>query len=258
MIALGAAAMLAVLGGQATPVPGRAAPPTAPAKPDGAQLSPDLAPPDSDPESDHGHAWQHQPERPAQTVGPKLTPEMIDLCMEVAHDIDESVATKLAALRSRDERQFEATLRASRRLTALAELKKRDATLYDLKITELKVDAAVSRLATQARKARKTGAIEEARSLERQLEGQAILQLAFRYRAREDYLCRLRELVERLDREMKNEQENFDRVLADRMTELLADPARTHPSDDDPDDADQGALHSDAGIDVAAYIIIPE
>ncbi len=232
-IALGCAAVFSALSGQAAPpvrTPPAAGERVAPSAPDAPR--PDLTPRVP---REHNHAWQHAIDRPAQTVGPRLTPEMINLCMEVARDIDEDLAKQLAVLRERDFREFESRLRRSRRLTALAELKQRDATGYNLKITELRVDATVSRLASEVRAARRAERPKEAQSLEQDLQGQVILQLAFRYRARENYLCQLRELVERLERELEKERDDFDHVLSDRMAELLRDPVQPEKGTEAPD-----------------------
>lgn len=232
VLLLGAAAVFAILSGQA------AGPATGTTNLERA------------PQTPHTHGSPHQLDRPARAAVAKLTPEMIDLCMEVAHDIDQDLAKKLATLRTRNVKQFEAKLRHSRRLTSMADLKKRDPNLYTLKLVEFKTDAAVARLAAEARSARKAGQASEAKALEDELRGRVILQLGFRHRARQDYLCQLRELVERLERELKDELTNSNRMIDERMAELLRDPSNRR--------RDSGTAGSEPALDQASRLILPD
>ena len=100
-------------------------------------------------------SWAERADRPHRRVGAALTPEMIERCLAVARDIDGDLADQLERLRDRNRVHFEEKLRQSRRLLALAELRERDPILYDLKRHELEVDAQVSRLASEARRARR-------------------------------------------------------------------------------------------------------
>jgi len=54
-----------------------------------------------------------------------------------------------------------------------------------------------------------------------QLKTQVRRQIAFRHRAREDYLCRLRETIEKLEAEREHEREHFAEVQELRMHALL-------------------------------------
>ena len=172
-------------------------------------------------------SWVERADRPHRRVSAALTPEMIERCLAVARDIDGDLAEQLERLRDRNRVQFEEKLRQSRRLIALAELRERDPILYDLKRHELEVDAQVSRLASEARRARREGRASDARVLEEQLRPQVILELAFRYRNREDYLCRMQELVERLQAELDHDRRHFDEVLQERVRHLLDEPPRS-------------------------------
>ncbi|MDY7109791.1 MAG: hypothetical protein SYC29_14240 [Planctomycetota bacterium] len=173
--------------------------------------------------------WSRRADAPrfARKTPPQLTPELIDACLAVARDLDLQLAAELRRMRKEDPGQFERRLRHSRRLIALAELRERDPALYDLKKLELNVDAEVVRLARETRTARREGRLADAKILEKQLRGQVILQLGFAIKNREDYLCRLQELVERLEHELarQREPENFDRAVELRMQQLLSDPS---------------------------------
>jgi len=177
--------------------------------------------------------WSRRVEgpRPGREAPAHLTAELIDACLAVAQDIDTQLAAQLQQLRQDDPEQFERRLRHSRRLIALAELWQRDPDLYELKKLELNVDAEVIRLARETRQARREGRTADAEALEKQLQGQVILQLGFSIRAREDYLCRLQELVQQLEAELAREREpeSFNRVVRQRMEELLSDPSVDGP-----------------------------
>ncbi len=173
-----------------------------------------------------GHeSWGRRLERPTRVIITKLTPDMIDLCVEIAQEIDPHLAEQLRVLRLQDQEKFERKLRQSRRLVALAELKQRDASLYELKLLEIKVDADVLRLAREVKQARREGRDYDAGLLAKELRAQVILQQGFSIRNREDYLCRLQELVQRLDRELEAERqpENFERIVDQRLKQLLSD-----------------------------------
>jgi hypothetical protein len=178
--------------------------------------------------------WSRRVEgpRPGRSTPTPLTPELIDACLAVAQDIDTQLAAQLHQLRKDDPDQFERRLRHSRRLIALAELWQRDPDLYELKKLELNVDAEVIRLARETRQARREGRTADAEAFEKQLQAQVILQLGFSIRAREDYLCRLQELVQQLEAELAREREpeHFNRMVRQRMEELLSDPSVDGPA----------------------------
>jgi hypothetical protein len=173
-------------------------------------------------------AWSQRVEAPrfVPKTPERLTPELIDACLAVARDLDLQLAEELRRMREEDPGQFERRLRHSRRLIALAQLRERDPALYDLKKLELNVDAEVVRLARETRQARREGRLADARILEKQLRSQVILQLGFAIKNREDYLCRLQELVEKLEEELvrQREPDNFERAVELRMHQLLSDP----------------------------------
>jgi hypothetical protein len=159
-----------------------------------------------------------------------LPPEMIDLCVQVARDIDSELGEQLAALRERNPADFERRLLGSPRLYDLALVKKRDLNLYRLKLLEIKVDRDVSRLVKELRAARVAGRDDE--NILQQLRMQVRVQLALAHHNREEYLCRLQELVVRLERELEEEREQFklrpDEIVDERIRELM-DPADRPP-----------------------------
>jgi hypothetical protein len=180
-----------------------------------------------------GAPWGQRVERPGPTAA-EMTPELIEACMAVAHDIDEKLAKRLETLRETDPSRFVRKIVQSRRLIAMAELREKDPVLYDLKLLELRVDADVSRLAIEVRRARREGRESDAAVLEEDLRRQTIVQLGFRLMARDDYLCRLRDLVERLEKDLEHDRKHFNELLEKRMAELLREPGAPRTERADP------------------------
>ncbi len=175
--------------------------------------------------------WGRRLDRPMRVTVLKLDPEMIELCLEVAGEIDPAKAAKLRELRDRDADAFEQKLRHSRQIVALAQLKKRDPSLYDRKLVELNTDAEVTRLAAQMRDATRNGRNREAQDLKNQLRGQVILQRGFSICARQEHLGRLQELVQRLGKEVEQcrTPEHFQKAVDERISHLLKEPSPRPP-----------------------------
>ncbi|MBT8487063.1 MAG: hypothetical protein HKO59_12840 [Phycisphaerales bacterium] len=169
--------------------------------------------------------WSDLFERPARGPARPLSDETIALALIVADDVDPQLATRLRRLQARDPVQFERKLRQTHRLIDLAQLKQHEPDLYDRKLIELRVDAEVNRLVGILHEARRSGRTQEAAATEQSLRMQVILQLAFAYQAREDYLCRLQDLVEKLEGELARERTYFndhlDEVVDARIEEML-------------------------------------
>ena len=157
----------------------------------------------------------------------ELDAELVELALEIAGEIDPKLADQLKALQRIDPENFAKKIRQSRRLMALAELKRRDESLYKLKIVEVRTDAEVALVAAKARRAIEEGRHEEARQYEAQLQIHVALQLAFRYRAREAYAKKICTKLDELERDLQYEIEHFEEVRATRIEKLLG---RSGPS----------------------------
>jgi hypothetical protein len=168
--------------------------------------------------------WRERLDRPYRSGPLELTAELIDECLQVAEDIDRTLADHLRTLQEKDPAKFEQRLRQSERLIGLVRLKQRDRWLYERKILELRVDAEVARLAAEARVAFTEGRTADAEAMSQQLRGQVILQECFRITAREEYLVRLQELVGQIEQELEAQKDpqNFERLVEQRMEQLLA------------------------------------
>jgi len=156
------------------------------------------------------------------TTPQKLTPEMVEQCLGVAQDIDAGMANKLKSLRRQNPEQFDERLRHSAKLVALAALKQRDPNLYQLTLTELRVDQQVAALAEELRNALASGGAEKSVSLRQQLLNLVRLQTAFAFRAKQEYVCRLEEFVDRLEKDLDREARSLDAAVEKRMAALEA------------------------------------
>lgn len=193
-------------------------------------------------------AQQGEPDRPAEGGAPRpLTPELVARCLEVAREIDPTLADGLIALRERDPAEFERRLQRSRRLIGLAELKDTDPASYDLKLLELRVDAEVRRLTEAARTARAAGNDDRLAELERELLTWMRLQAGFALKARQDYLDRLRDHLARLERALDDAKATFDDRVETRVADLL-----TLPSADRAASGTEGGADADDGAGAAS------
>ncbi|UCD75762.1 MAG: hypothetical protein JSV91_02370 [Phycisphaerales bacterium] len=163
-----------------------------------------------------GFSDRSLPRLPRNREVEELTPELIDACIGVAEDIDPQLAQRLISQREEDPAKLERLLhQRGRRLLDLALLKDNDPNLYDLKLVELKLDSQISETAAQLRAAYAAEDAAQIDVLESNLRLHLRLQLAFALRAREDYICRLQEHVERLQ-----EQWEYDHAHIDELVEL--------------------------------------
>ena len=169
------------------------------------------------------------PRFPRNRPAEELTDELIDACIEVAHDIDPELAKRLTAQRSEDPTKLEHLLRQrGHRLLDLAALKDSDPNLYDLKLIELNLDSQISDSAAQLKTARAEGDTAQVQLLEDSLRAHLRLQLVFALQSREDYICRLQEHIERLESELAYDRAHFDERVEMKFQQLIApDPVVT-------------------------------
>jgi hypothetical protein len=183
-------------------------------------------------------AWS-QPflKRPTRVIPRSLTPEMIDELIAVVKDIDPDVARQFDELRAKDVKKLEHKLLHAHRLFGLLDLKKTDPALYQLKLTELRVESEVNRLKTRLRAAHRAGSRKEFQHIRSQLQAQLKILLAFRHQARDEYVCRLQDAVKRLEMEVDAEREflskHVDEIVDERIAEMLKGaPSSGRPTED--------------------------
>lgn len=153
----------------------------------------------------------------------KLTPEMIDRCLEVARDIDPAMGRQLARRRETHPQDFESALRQQHawRLLAMAQLKQRDPELYATRLGEFSQSLQVNRVAVNLRVAMAANDETLVESLKDQLRAMLQMQLAMSIKARGDYLCRLEEKMQKVRDEIDREAENFQATIEGRMQHYM-------------------------------------
>ncbi len=153
----------------------------------------------------------------------ELTPEMIEQCLEVAHEVKPQLASRLERLRrDSSETQFEQAMRRNaRHLLGLVRLRDRNPGLYDLKMRELQTGEQIQRVIAQLREALNTGSTAHAQLLEIELHALVQLQASQSIEARGRYLLRIQEHAEALKQQIDDEASHFDQTVEQRFQEIL-------------------------------------
>ena len=153
----------------------------------------------------------------------RLTPELIEQCLEVAREVKPLLASRLERLR-RDstEAQFEQAMRRNaRHLVGLVRLRERNPGLYDLKMRELQTGEEIQRVTAQLREALDTGSTAHAQLLEIELHALVQLQASQSIEARGRYLLLIQEHAEALKQQIEDEASNFEQTVEQRFQEIL-------------------------------------
>jgi hypothetical protein len=173
-----------------------------------------------------------QPPRPGDrgaARAARMSPELIERCLDVAREIDREMGDRLARQRDRDPAKFARTMRVEvgRRLIAMAQLKERNPELYQLKLSEITMNVQVHKLAGQLREAMKSGDAKRIEPLKNQLRTQLQIQQALSLKSRGDTICAYEEQLERLREDLSHEADNFALMVDARMQHLLENDHRT-------------------------------
>jgi hypothetical protein len=157
--------------------------------------------------------------------------EVADLAIEVARDIDGELggdlAQRLQEVRNRDALEFVRRLAGMSQVLQLIELRRREPHLYQLKLVELTTDGKVERLAAELRAAHREGRAADEELLDQQLHHAVILQIAFRYQAREEYVRRLDEQVREMEVQLRAAA--TEDAIAQSVAKRLEEMTRAKP-----------------------------
>ncbi len=153
----------------------------------------------------------------------KLTPELIEQCLEVAREVKPQLASRLERLRrDSSETQFEQAMRRNaRHLLNLVRLRERNPGLYDLKMRELQTGEEIQQVTAQLREALDTGSTAHAQLLEIELHALVQLQASQSIEARGRYLLRIQEHMEALKQQIEEEASNFQQTVERRFQEII-------------------------------------
>ncbi len=175
-------------------------------------------------DADLGPDILHDPlGRRHRTTMRRLTPELIEQCLEVAHEVKPQLASRLERLR-RDstEAQFEQAMRRNaRHLLNLVRLRERNPGLYDLKMRELQTGKQIQQVTAQLREALDTGSTAHVQLLEIELHDLVELQASQSIEARGRYLLRIKEHMDALAQQIDEEGVNFPQTVERRYQEII-------------------------------------
>lgn len=161
------------------------------------------------------------PDRRRRRPGRPLTPKLVELCLEVARDVEPELANRLEAIRQeRPGPAFDRAIGNARHLVGLARLKERDPQLYELKVRELRLDAQIDSILKQLARARQTSS-EAAETIEAHVRGLVRQQVAASIASRGMYLLRLKENLTSLQEELAYDAANFEEAVERRMEALI-------------------------------------
>ena len=148
----------------------------------------------------------------------------IDRYLDVADQIDPSLAGQLRSMCQLDPEGFEIVLRRlGPMLSGLTDLRGNDPELYQRKIRELHLEATVSALAVDARRAAMNDSPQNAAmrdSLRTQLEAMVLAQVKTNLDNRALFAQRLHEHLAMLDIEIEADRANLDGLVRARIEAL--------------------------------------
>jgi hypothetical protein len=152
----------------------------------------------------------------------------------VARAVEPELAENLEAIRrDRPAEEFARALRGARHLVSLARLKQEDPALYDVKVSELRLDAQVDQVLAELAEARRTDS-PGAEGLEAQLYGLVRQQVGYSLIARGMYLNRLNQqmkaLRDQLEHDLTHNQQAVDRRIKQLLGELDEGAVPTTPN----------------------------
>lgn len=161
------------------------------------------------------------PDRRRRRPGRPLTPKLVELCLEVAREVEPELANRLEAIRQeRPGPAFDRAIGNARHLVGLARLKERDPQLYELKVRELRLDAQIDSVLKQLAGMSPTSS-EAAETIEAHVRGLVRQQVAASIASRGMYLLRLKENLTSLQEQLAYDAANFEEAVDRRMEALI-------------------------------------
>lgn len=161
------------------------------------------------------------PDRRRRRPGRPLSPKLVELCLEVARDVEPELANRLEAIRQRSPGPaFERAIRNARHLRGLVDLKQRDPQVYELKVRELRLDAQIDSVLNQLAGMSPTSS-EATETIEAHVRGLVRQQVAASIASRGMYLLRLKENLTSLQEQLAHDAANFEEAVERRMRALI-------------------------------------
>ncbi|MEM8738380.1 MAG: hypothetical protein AAGG38_07890 [Planctomycetota bacterium] len=160
------------------------------------------------------------PDRPH---GPRrfLTDAQIDTAMQIIAQIQPELSERLEALRERDPASLRSTLeRRFHRVRFLVQLKARDPAMFELRITDLKLERDTRFLAQQARQASQADEKDRYRDLVDQIEVKVAEHFDVRQAIREREIESLKQKLESLEERLDQRGDDRKDLIEERVKEL--------------------------------------
>lgn len=153
-----------------------------------------------------------------------LTPNrvsFVDRYLEVAEELDPSLAEQLRSMCQRDPARFERVLRQlGPDLAQLADLRETDPSLFWRKMRELHLEASIEQLASTIRQAKAKGEDSDP-AIQAQLRGLVEAQVGSALNTQAQYLDRIRAELTAAEAKLKQESDEFDATVNRRLEDLL-------------------------------------
>jgi hypothetical protein len=149
-----------------------------------------------------------------------LPENMVEHIMELAKELDPELASQLMTMCEKDPRAFNTIVRKQgRRLGSLIRLREDDPELFEVKVTELKVDAEIYHIAESIRG--QDNSMPEIQAHIAELEGLVRVRTALSIRAQTLYIERLKRHLQGLQARLEDTTIRFDEIVGERLEQLL-------------------------------------
>lgn len=150
-----------------------------------------------------------------------ITPKMVEHIMDVAKDIDPELAAQLTAMCEKDPDALHSIIRRQgHRLGSLIRLRESDPELYEVKVSELKIDAEIYYVAESIRGQDPTDPETIAQVM--QLEGLVRAKTEMTIQAQTLYIERLERHLSALQNRLTDTKAQLDEIVAKRLGQLLS------------------------------------
>jgi len=152
-----------------------------------------------------------------------ITRELIEDCLEVAHEVDPQLAMWLERLKANNSRQeFEhAIQRNARYLLGLVELRERNPVIYDLKMREIKTGSEIKQVTKLLQEAVDTDSKDQAEMLEMRLLELVRMQASYSIESRGRILLRIQEHAADLEQKIDEEASSFEQTVEQQLQKIL-------------------------------------
>ncbi|MGY8757176.1 MAG: hypothetical protein ACKVLC_07355 [Phycisphaerales bacterium] len=150
----------------------------------------------------------------------QVSPAMIEHCLQVVKEIDPDLAAQLSTLCEADPEALQNIIRRQgHRLGSLIRLQESDPALFDVKVSELKIDAEIYHVSTVYRALQPDD--PAAQGILAELEGLIRVKTEITIQAQTLYIKRLEKHLSGLQSKLEDTTARLDEIVQTRMSQLL-------------------------------------